>query len=367
VRFTFPAFRRFPTLAIATMIGGAACAETTASLPPPEELLLVVNTGDATLSLIPISAASNVARPSLGTGVPADARPAAGRRFAVVAAGQGDSLAVVDLRGRRLVRAIALGPGSGARGIALVNDSTAYVALSRRDLVMRVGLVGGDTASVPVGAHPRDVVLTRGKLFVINANALPCPPPDELCPAGESWVTVVDPASNTRASGRDSIPLPGPGNAGYATIGGDGRVYVMSVGGGETPEARLSIVDPVTRSEVGSFGGFGVRPGPISGDRGERIMVSSRTEGLMEFNTRTRTVVRGAGNGIPLTANSGVAIDSRGFVYGIEAGPCIADLPGQVRVFREDLTETDVVGLGSCAGAATTALIPPPEDAAVRR
>jgi hypothetical protein len=347
-------------------VAALACTATTAPLPPPEELLVVVNAGDATLSLVPVSVAAPQIRVGLGSGVPADARPAVGRRLGVVATGGGDSLAVVDLRRRRLERVLFLGEGVGALGAAIVGDSVAWVALGNRDAVMRVSLESGDTLPVAVGRFPKDVVLARGKLFVVNANVEPCPPPDNHCPLGESWVTVLDPVTSTRAGARDSIPLPGPGNAAYGAVGTDGRVYILSVGGPESPAGRLSIVDPVTRVEVGSFGGLGDLPGPIAADHGERIVISSRTEGLMEFNTRTRSVVRGAGSGIPVLDNTGVAADSRNAVYGIEAGPCQAGAPGRVRVFRPDFTEARIISLGVCPGAAVTALIPPEPEAEAR-
>lgn len=345
-----------------------ACAETTAPLPPPEELLAVVNTADATLSLISIS---NPATPQTRVLLPGpvgeDARPTAGRVHVIVAADGGQSLAVVNLRDRVLERVIELGQGAGARGAALIGDSVAWVALSSRDAVIRVELASGDTTSIAVGRFPKDVVVARGRLFVINANLDPCPAPEFFCPAGESWVTVLDPVTRARAGGLDSIPLPGPGNASYAAVGADGRIYVLSVGGGETPAGRLSIVDPVARQEVGSFGGFGERPGPIATDRGERVIVSSPVEGLMEFNTRSRAVVRGEGDGIPLAEAVGVATDSRNGIYGVEAGSCAAGVPGRVRVFRPDFTEVRSIPVGVCPGAATTALIPPDVDAPTAR
>jgi hypothetical protein len=355
-----------PPLAVAILLAGAACAETSAPLPPPEELLLVVNTGEASLSIIRISEAAPQVRIPLGTAVPADARPAAGRLFAATAAGGGDSLAVVNLRLRRVERMVSLGPGAGARGVAILGDTVAFVVLSGLDAIARVRLGTGETTTIPVGVTPKDVVLARGRLFVVNANLAPCPPPDLRCPAGESWITVVDPVALARTGGRDSIPLPGPGDASYATVGADGRLYVLSRGSPEQPAGRLSIVDPLTRLEVGSFGGFGDRPGPIAADRGERIVVTSRTEGLMEFNTRTRSVVRGAGAGIPVVVNAGVAADSRNLVYAIEAGACQTAGPGRVRVFRPDFTEIRILELGVCPGGAVTTLIPPEEITTTR-
>ena len=335
----------------------AACAETTAPLPPPEELLLVANSGTQTLSYVSLRQNGPRFLIQLGYNVRDDARPFAGRKYAAVAVANGDTLIIVDLLRRVVAHAVSVGPGAGALGGVVLNDSVAYVALSNRDLLLKVNLDTGDTLGIPVGNSPADVVVARGKLFVVNANLAECSPPDIQCPAGESWLSVIDPITNA-PSHPDSIALPGPGHASYAAVGADGRVYVMQLGGPESPEGRLSIVDPLNRSEVGNFGGFGVSPGSIAADLGERVMVASRTEGLMEFNTRTRTVVRGAGAGLPLTANTGVAIDSHGQIYGIEAGACAVAPNGRARVFRPDLTEAQPIPLGQCSGGATTTLIP---------
>jgi len=332
------------------------CAETTAPLPPPEELLLVGNAGTATLSYVSLRENGPRFLIQLGYDVRVDARPFAGRKYAVISVARGDSLAVIDLLHRVVARVVSVGDGAGALGGVVLNDSIAYVALSERNVLLKVNLETGDTLGIHVGSNPQDVVVARGKLFVVNANLTDCPPPDLRCPAGESWVSVVDPITNS-PSLPDSIPLPGPGHASYAAVGADGRVYVMQLGGPDAPDGRLSIVDPLNRHEVGNFGGFGVSPGSIAADLGERVMVASLTEGLMEFNTRTRTVVRGAGAGLPLTANSGVAIDSQGRIYGIEAG-CAVQPTGRARVFRPDLTEARPIPLGNCAGGATTTLIP---------
>src|SRR4029450_2285275 len=131
-------------------------------------------------------------------------------------------------------------------------------------------------------------------------------------PAGESWISVVDPAAGLIGGLVDSIPLIGPGNAQFSTVAGDGLVYVVQNGDPAVDEGRLSVVDPVQRTERASFGGFGVGPGALSSDGGDRLLISSRTEGLMEFDTGERRVVRGEGNGISIPGNSGVAVDSGG-------------------------------------------------------
>lgn len=339
----------------------AACAETTAPLPPPVELLLVLNSGSPSLSIVTLSDQPGSVSLPLGGAVPSGARPIPGRRYAAVASGAGDSITVVDVVRRVVVRQVSAGAGAGAAGGVIVNDSVAYVALSGRDRVLRLSLESGDTASLPAGRVPKDVVLVRGRLFVINANLEACPPPDLLCPAGASWITVLDPATGLPSLPGDSIPLPGPGNASHVAVGTDGRLYVMSLGGPEDRAGRLSIVDPISRTEVGNFGGFGEAPGQIAADRGERVFVSSRSQGLMVFNTRSRTVERGAGRGLPVQSNAGVAVDAANFVYAIETGPCVG-APGRARIFRPDLTEGPSLTLGICAFTAATALIPPEDE-----
>ena len=357
--------RPLTRLAAGLLLG--ACVETTAPLPPPQELLVVLNAGEASVSIIPLTADQVPVKVPVAAGVPLDGRLAAGREYALVTTGDGDSLSIVDLRLRRLSGTVFLGAGAGARGIALLGDTVAWVALSERNALAMVDLRSRAVLTVPAGVVPKDVIVARGRLFVASANLVPCDPPGEdECPAGPSWLTVHDPVSGGRSGGTDSIPLPGPGNASFMVIGGDGRIYVLSAGGRDALEGRLSIVDPVARTEVANFGGFGERPGPVAADLVERIVVSSRTEGLMDFNTRTRALVRGAGNGIPLQENSGATTDTRNQIYGVEAGTCAGVSPGRVRVFRPDFTEIRTVGVGSCPVAAVTALIPPEEAAGVR-
>jgi hypothetical protein len=142
-------------------------------------------------------------------------------------------------------------------------------------------------------------------------------------------------------------------------VGGDGLLYVLNAGPGGDQPGRLSIVDPVLRQEVGNFGGFGILPSRLASDGRERLFVVSAVEGLMEFNTRTRRVVRGAGgSAIPLQDGVAAAVDHNGLVYAVEAGSCAIGL-GRVRVFRPDLTEARVVPVGPCSADAAIVQLPP--------
>ncbi len=343
---------RTPAILLAALL--IACADTNAPLPDPEEVLLAVNRVGNTLSIVPVDA------PDAGTEVPlggAGSEPstlAARNDVAIVPLGPGDGLAVVDLRQRQLVAVIPL-PGSGATGAAMVDDSIAYVANPNLNTVSKVNYRTGENSEAAAGAHPQGVVFARGRVFVLNGNLDPLGQP-----LGESWISVIDPATNAAAEGIDSIPLSGSGNATWGVTGGDGLLYIVVSGGSAEAEGRLSIVDPVERMELASFAGFGRAPGQAATDGETSVFVSSTVEGLLAFDTDSNKVVRGTGEGLPVPGNTGVAVDSRRRVYVLESGSCAGPAAGLAHVFTEDLQEElRTVTLGRCPAAALTVRIPP--------
>lgn len=328
------------------------CADTNAPPPEPLELLLVVNRQSNSLTIVPVdSPESPVSVPLGGTGA-TPSTVAAREGIAVVPLGAADQVAVVDLVGRTLMRLIPLPEGSGATGAAMVSDSVAYVANPGLNTVTRVNVFTGDTAGVAVGVFPQAFALARGRLFVLNGNL------DETGqPAGPSWLTVINPATNTLSSGIDSVPLTGPGNAAFATVAGDGLIYVVNRGQTLAAEGRLSVVDPLERTEVATFAGLGLLPGDLASDGQSRVFVSSSTEGLLEYDTDSNAVVRGEGEGLAIAGNSGVAVDSRRRVYAIEAGGCTAGRRGAAHVLDEKLEEIGRILLERCSGGATVVRI----------
>lgn len=338
------------SLALIALAGTLSCAETSAPLPPPEEVVVVLNSTAATLSLVPVAAPTQVSTIPLGASNVQPVSVATRGPTAVVSLRGQDAIAVVDLRQGQLVNTIALAPGSGVAGATLVSDSIAYVANSILNTVTRVDLATGDTASVLVGDTPQHVTFTRGRVLVMNANL------DSLGkPAGESSITVIDPSSAPSNGRIGVIPLVGPGNARFSTVAGDGLVYVVQEGDPAVDEGRLSVVDPVDRRELANFGGFGFGPGDLTADGGDRVLISSRSEGLMEFDAAERTVVRGEGNGVVIPANTGVAVDSRGRIYALQAG-CSGE--GILHVLRPDFSEIRTVKVGQCATQALLARVP---------
>lgn len=340
----------------------AGCAATTAPLPPPLEYLLVVNRNEPSLSFVPLRPEGLATRLLIPVPGAVPGRVATRGSIALVPLGPADGVAVVDLVNRRLERIVQLAPGARPFDALLIGDSVAYVSNSGLNTITRIDLRSDDTASVVVGQWPTAIIPARGRLFVLNANLTTCPESKAVCALGESWLTVVDPFTNARSTGRDSVPLPGPGNARSGTVAGDGFLYILNTGSeadGVFPEGRLSIVDPIRRIEIANLGGFGSQPGWVTSDGGERLFIASPFDGLLEFNTRTRSVVRGAGQGIPVVANSAVVVDRLNFVYALEAGSCTGGSSlGRVRVFRPNLTEVLAVTVGQCAVGMAIALVP---------
>lgn len=331
----------------------ASCAATEPFPPAPTEVLVVVNRTAHSLSVVPTGAPNTGITIPLGASSDVPAGIAARAGIALVPLGDDDAVAVVDLGAGTVLNTFPLAANSGATGAAIVDDSIGYVANPGLNTVTRINYLTGDTASVAVGVRPQGLVFTRGKLFVLNGDLN-----GSLVSLGASWLSIVDPVTNALATGVDSIALLGPGNARAATVGPDGLIYVMSAGDSGTGEGRLSIVNPVTREELASFGGFGNRPGAVAAT-GDRLFVASWAEGMMTFDTRLREVTRGAGEGLVVATNASVATGAHDRVYAISAGPCSGGTGGTAHILRlSDLAQTGTILLGECATGAVITTVP---------
>jgi hypothetical protein len=329
----------------------AACADTNAPAPEPTEALLVVNSTANTLSIVPVDNPAAAVQVQLGGTTPTPVGVSAFGRTAIVPLGLDNAVAVVDLIDATVTRLVPLPDNSGATGSAIVDDSIAFVANPNLNSVSRINYLTGARSEQSVGIYPEGIVYARGRLFVLNGNL-----DATFSPAGPSSITVLDPTTTARI---DSIPLTGPGNAGFGVLGGDGLLYVMNTGSFFSGEGRLSIVDPVGLKELASFTGFGTGPGNLATDGLSRIYVSSFAEGLLVFDTETNEVLHGAGTGIAIPGNSAVAVDSKGRIYALESGPCQGGQPGKVHVLDSTLVQKSTITLGECPSGAVTIRIPP--------
>ncbi len=207
---------------------------------------------------------------------------------------------------------LPLPTGSGATGVAIQDDSIAWIANPNLNTVTRVNYFSGDTTSVPVGVYPQAVALVGTRVFVVNSNLV------GSTPAGPSWLTSFE-CCSVRTP--DSIPLTGT-NARFATVGDDSLLYVIASGHTGATDGKLSIVDPQTRVEVAVLNGLGESPGAAAfHPAGSRLLVASATEGILEVNASIRVITRGPGNGVKPGGNgvSGLAIDLRGRLYAVDA------------------------------------------------
>ncbi|HJS46970.1 MAG TPA: hypothetical protein VJ773_03175 [Gemmatimonadales bacterium] len=343
-----------PRLGLLLVAALAACAEVSDPMPPPEALLLVPDSAAPELGIRPVAAPDD---PDVIALAPGSAPAVVATRGSLVAVplGNSDEVVVYDLELGTVASQTVWPAGSHPVAAAFASDTVLFVTLAGLDRVGRVSLATGDTASMPVGRDPRGLSFTRGRLFVLNANTGPCAGAADRCALGPSWITVLDPV-DPLGSEPDSIGLPGAVNASTSTVGTDGQLYVVATGDPDAPEGRLHIVDPVDAVELASFGGLGARPGPAAA-LGDRLLIASRSEGLLEFDTRAREFLRGAGNGIPLFGAVGVAVDQDDRVWVVRQSGCSGEA-GRLSLLRPDLTPQRELVLGPCPSGAALALVP---------
>jgi hypothetical protein len=246
---------------------------------------------------------------------------------------------------------LPLATGSGATGVAIQDDSIAWIANPNLKTVTRLNYFSGTTASVTVGVYPQAVAIVGTRVFVINGNLT------GGTPAGPSWLTSFD-CCGVRTT--DSIPLTGT-DARFAAVGDDSLLYVVTSGHTGAADGRLSIVDPVRRTEVAVLNGLGESPGPVAfHPTGGRLLIASQTEGILEVNAATRSITRGPGNGVKPGGDgvSGLAIDLRGRVYAVDPGSCAAAGTVHVLTAPPSYNEIQAVSVGLCPTTAAVAATP---------
>jgi hypothetical protein len=334
----------------------AACSDALEQTSSAGQVVGVVNAADNTVSFVSATDFS-VRTLDLQTRAGA-AMTAAGRGGTVIVPlGPADSVAAIHNAGLctpglcvRPVVFFPLAKGSGATGAAIQDDSIAWVGNPKLNSVTRLSLFSGDTTGFRVGVYPQAIALVRGRVFVANGNLV------SGAPAGPSWLSSF---ACCGAPTVDSIPLSGT-NARFLAVGDDSLLYVVTAGRAGRPEGKLSIVDPVARTELVVINGLGDSPGAAAFHPSGRLLIASASEGILEVNTLTRTVTRGPGQGVKPGGHgvTGLAIDQGGRVYALDAGGCTG--PGVVHVLSSppDYGELRAVTVGVCPSAAAVAVVP---------
>lgn len=314
------------------------------------QVVAVVNTGANTVSLVSatrFSVFSISLVPPAGTPTTIDARGS----VLVVPLGPADAVKVAHVGVADADLTIPLASGSGATGVAIQDDSLAWVANPNLNTVTLFDYRRGDTLrSVPVGVYPQAVAVVNGRVLVLNGNLA------GGAPAGPSWITSFH---CCQATAKDSIPLSGT-NARFATLGADGLLYVVNSGAAGAGNGKLSIVDPALRAEVAVINGLGESPGPAAYHPSGRLLVASRAEGILEVNALTRSITHGPGAGIKPGGDgvSSLAVDFRGRVYAVAPKDCVTSGVVHVLSGPPDFAELETVTVGLCPSAAALAFAP---------
>lgn len=330
---------------------GAACSDaleqdTTAGL-----VVAVVNSGANSVSCVDatrlIAACLEDLAPPSGTPTTLDAHGS----VIVVPLGPANAVKVINFAGGS--RVVALPGNSGATGVAIQDDSVAWVANPNLNSVTQVNYQRGDTATFAAGTRPQAVEVTDEFLFFVNSNLAGGQPAG---PSSLTWLTRGE-FGAPRTSG--TIPLSCT-NASFAALGQDGLLYVVCSGTAGAADGKLAIVDPVAREEVAVLNGLGESPGPAIFHPSGRLLIASRDEGILEVNTLTRVLTRGRGSGVMPGGEgvAGLALDPRGRVYAVVPRDCTN--PGAVYVLASppDYRIIRGVTVGVCPSAAALALLP---------
>lgn len=301
------------------------------------EYAVVVNSVSASLSVFPVDAPDSVFTIGLnpeGTPVSAAVRGA----VALVPLGAFPAIAVVDLHDRTVSRTIPVAAGSGPTGVAIVDDSLAFVSLSMRNEVVPVLYDRGAVLDpIATGTWPEAVLYSDGRVYVLNARFLLTTFEYE----GPGTVTVVDPQALTVLA---TVQLGGLNPGAAATMGGS--LWVLNRGNYFDVDGSLSRIDPAGLVEVDHTPGFGSGPGDMT-IFDSHLAIASFAYGVALWAPGAGfTIAPAAGyRPVPEAAVSAVGTDAAGRLYVVD-GQC-SD-PGRVYVVDDELEVVQTADVEVC-------------------
>jgi hypothetical protein len=298
---------RMIALCIASL--GTACTEDPIGPPATQgdAVGIVLASTDRALTIFPVESPGDAS----SVGLAPDGSPvtlAARGGLAAVPMGTVPAVVIVNLTTRAVARTIPLPEGSGATGIAFLNDSIAIVGNPGRNTVSPVNVRRGTAGpEIVVGTYPHAAVSVADTVFVLNANLGP-----DFQPAGPSTVSVIagSPAGVVR-----TITLTGS-NAGAAVATTGGQLVVVHAGEFGAANGSISVVNRATLTESRHVTGFGDFPGSITVSSTGRVHVGSFSYGLAVWDPATDTFVHAPDDaiepgGLPSVAGLGFDDDDR--------------------------------------------------------
>ena len=309
-RLSHPAVRRsFPVLLTALFL--AACSDDSTEPLSPEtaEVGVVLSSIDLSLTIFEVENPGQTRTVGLGpAGSPVTM--AVRGELAVVPLGFVPAVAVVDLRDATLLRTVGLPAGSGATGVAFLNDSIVLVANPSLNSVTPVNVLRGTVAdSILVGRFPQAVVAAGGRAFVLNAEIETV----FYSPDGPSTVSVID---GTSLQVTSTVILHGE-NAAAGGVGPDGRLYIVNSGSFGAADGSLSVVDLTGLTEVANHKGFGDFPGSLALGPSARAFIGSFSYGVAIWDTSLDAFIRGPSDALAPggVGTSGLGFDEAGRLY----------------------------------------------------
>ena len=323
----------------------AACSsdgmepETMEPLPPETvEVGVVLGSVDLSLTIFEVEDPTQTRIVGLApTGSPVTL--AVRGELAAVPLGFVPAVAIVNLKDGVVLRTIGLPEGSGATGVAFLNDSIVLAANSNLNSVTPVNVLAGTRGSdIAVGRFPQAVVVEGGRAFVLNAEL------DAFTPDGPATVSVIDIGTLTVTS---TIQLSGE-NAVAGGVAPDGLLYIVNSGTFSSGNGSLSVVNLSSLTEE-HHTGFGDFPGSLALGPSARVFVGAFSYGVVVWDTSLDAFIRGPADalepgGVPST--SGVGLDEAGRLYTLTPGFC--DGPGTANRHDSAFNVEATIPVGIC-------------------
>lgn len=296
-------------LLLAAVLLTACFGDGTGPLPlATAEVGVVLSSTDVSLTIFEVDNPAQIRTVGLGP----DGSPvtmAVRRHLAAVPLGIVPAVAIVDLAEGMLVGTVPLPQGSGATGVAFLNDSIVLAANPNLNSATSINVLAFTSGSdISVGRFPQAVVVEGGRAFVLNAELA------GFAPDGPASVSVIDIESLAVTS---TIQLGGE-NAAAGGVGPDGRLYVVNSGSFGSANGSLSVVDLTSLTEVGHHTGFGDFPGSLALGASARAFVGAFSYGVAVWDTSLDAFIRPPAEALApggIASTSGVAFDGAGRLY----------------------------------------------------
>lgn len=307
--------RLIRSLAALTLVAVAACDDDPVQPDggAPQEHAVVLNSVSRSITIFPVNEPDStvtVALDPLSTATTLAVRD----DIALVPLGVFAAVAVIDLAAGEVIDQIPLPTGSGATGVAIVDDSLAFVANPELNSVTPVYYRTGETGDeIPVGVYPTALVAFGDRVFVIEANLV------NFSPAGPSTVSVID--AGTLEVDADFV-LSGK-NAADAVTDGSG-VFIVHAGNFDSANAAVSVVDLPTAAEADFHTGFGSFATEVEVLLSGILIVSSPMYGLSMFDPESEDFLVEPGEGFGSAGENvlGIGLDSNQRLWVLDAVDC---------------------------------------------